>query len=404
MKEPKQPSVRLLSWTGRVVETIFVEWMISRQNEAERIKQKYLVNPFEPTAVFIKAETDKEFKAEVRKVFEDCVSMKVPLAETISFVWAVEGMPLSMRDQLVRHRVGHKFGEQFGFEHFPNQHDSSFWSESFRAKDLSKFAANGDYYEPEWLKLWGDKLMQGHGHENCPECSEPGKYLPGVGKYRCVNGHEWEMEKYQKVRTFYREQMGWMASAYQRMLDAGMPPEDARNILPMGGTCAMTWSCNISSIMHVLSKRGCWIAQLGMWEPVIRGMVNELANKVDPYFRRLIDPPCIGEDGEFDACRYHKENQEYIRGTDPHHPCPLWLYNHGATAFLTFMETSNPTWEPRGHGLAMLDDNEGRQWRPVRPNVTGTVEAERKDFLERGNKYAELWGRKPTTGERVRLL
>lgn len=436
MKESQKTKVTLMSWTKPLMETIYCEWQASRTEggvpspdevhalvKAERFANIYGTSSEQFKTEF-KGETPEltpkgeeyvsklgarpksgPLESEVRKVFEDCVAMKVPIAETVGFVFLVEHMPISMREQWVRHRIGHKYNFDFGFENLPNQHDSSFWSETFRAKDLSKFAAEGEFLEPEWLDLHGGAVMPGYAGASCPNCGELGEHIFGPeGIYKCLNQHEWKPDPQRTIRHFWREQHAWIAAAYTRMLKAGMPPEDARNLLPLGIQHRMTWSTNLSALTHLLSKRGCWIAQLGMWEPVILGVVDELATKVDPFFRTLINPPCIGSNGEFEQCRFHKENKEYILGNDPHHPCPLWMWHHGEIAKeVALHPETRETWMPDRADDAMLEDKDGRQWAPVRPHVTGDLQTERRDFKRRADKYSQLWGRSPTTGERIQL-
>jgi hypothetical protein len=192
-----------------------------------------------------------------------------------------------------------------------------------------------------------------------------------------------------------------MQKAYNRLVDAGVPLEDARNLLPLGIQHRMTWSTNLSALMHILSKRGCWIAQMGMWEPVILGIVKELSEKVDPFFHELVTPPCISND-KFSECKFHKENDEYIKGTDPHYPCPLWLYNHWQRAQSVSLNADNPTWVPKPMS-GLIQDKDGGWWEPIRPHVCQNVSDEQIEFSVRKAKYEELWGRDPRTGERKRL-
>lgn len=396
--ETKQTKVTLLSYTMYPVETIFCEWRLSRSDDElltpaevqlrvmeerseraetkrDEISAKSGIQELEEGVPELAAEAWAEqnpgpFEREVRETFEKCVDMKVPIAETIGFVFAVENMSIALREQWVRHRIGHKFDGQFGFDPIPNQHDSSWWSQTFRAKNLGSFAKQGDYLLPE------------------------------------------SVAKDQKLTEAYHSAMKDAEKQYNYLVSMGVPLEDARNVLPLGVQHAMTWSCNLSSLMHILSKRGCWIAQLGMWEPVVRGIVNELAEKIDPYFRTLINPPCISGE-KFVGCKFHKENEEYLAGRDPHYPCPLWLGQHPDRADSEICSIAASagedalTWdkheEVEGGEDGLKPIYPGIAFAPVRPFVEQTIEAEREGFINRTNKYAELWGRNPATGERKRL-
>lgn len=58
---------------------------------------------------------------------------------------------------------------------------------------------------------------------------------------------------------------------YEEMVDAGVPEEDARFVLPLGTKVNMTFSCNIRTLLHVLDLRHSGKAQ---WE------VRELAEQI----------------------------------------------------------------------------------------------------------------------------
>lgn len=390
MKEPQKTSVRLLSWTQWPIETVYCEWQISRTNgpvpSPQEVREKITGEKFGVSeSGHHKINEMGPFEREVRKVFEDCVSMKVPIAETLDFVFELEHVSIALREQMVRHRVGHKFGGTLGADLIPDIADSSWWSQTMRVKNMGTFANDGEYLEPAWLEQNGHLPMPGFR-----------KVMPQKALGPAVIQNEGEpSDEGGSIREWYREQMAWIQTSYNRLVKAGMPEEDARNLLPLGTCHRLTWKMNLSALMHVMSKRGCWIAQLGMWEPVILGMIEELATKVDPFFRRLVDPPCIGSDGNFDSCKFHKENEEHVRGNYPHFPCPLWLGHHQNRALEARWgaKDGNAVWDA-GPGPLRLT------FTPMRPNVTKSLPQERAAFIARAEKYAKLWGRDPVTGER----
>jgi len=59
--------------------------------------------------------------------------------------------------------------------------------------------------------------------------------------------------------------------SYQKLLDLGMPPEDARFVLPIGTKVNMVMSMNARMLMHVADMRAAADAQ---WE--IRGLTEDL--------------------------------------------------------------------------------------------------------------------------------
>lgn len=359
-RETKTTTVRLLSYTANPIETIYVEWLQSRSegrvpDPSEVSTMLKLINARRERGS--PTEGDLAYERDVYETFDKVVSMKIPVAETIDFVFLLEHCPIALREQIVRHRIGHRYGGRLGADIIPDLSESTFWSQTTRVLNLGRFATEGEYLLPESVQ-------------------DPGKKITVRGK---------EMS----VEDFYHEQMGWIQSAYNRLIDAGVPVEDARNLLPMATQHRLTWKMNLSALMHVLSKRGCWIAQLGMWEPVIRGIVEELATKVHPSFRKLVDPPCIGNDGKFKGCVFKLENENRVRGEDPYAPCPLYLYHHREEA-----DKVGPGDKARG----WMTDEDGA-WFTEDGNENRVTE-----LTVRGEKYKKLWGRDQWTGRKLDVV
>jgi hypothetical protein len=418
--------ITLMAWTQPLIETIYCEWELSRsegpvptpqevrqliadERMVSRLARQRGVSREQATEMFKSHEFSVEFIPEdpplpmmdyerkVRKVFEDCVQMKVPLAETVGFVFALENISISLREQLVRHRVGHKFGPNFAVGLMPDEPSSSYWSQSMRAYNVGAFAKNKQYLVPTWIEE----------HLN-DQINNPGIMMAGGDK--CT------------VETVYRRGMRMAEEHYRWLIEAGCPPEDARNLLPVGINHRLTWSCNLSSLVHLLSKRGCWIAQMDMWEPIVRGIVDELCTKVDPYFRTLIDPPCVSGN-EFVGCKFHKENKEYIKGTDPHYPCPLWLHNHEdkVSEGINEAQYGQETWgwnhslgenksvpvKAKNASGGQITASPRRSYvsgeRKIGESKTESLRREWDGFAKRREVYASLWGRDPYTGKRVRM-
>jgi thymidylate synthase ThyX len=363
-------TVRLLSWTANPIETIYAEWVQSRTQEP-------VPNPSELHLKIAHEKMDQkiagvppELEAKILDVFEKVVAMKMPLGESISFVFLLEHVPVALREQLVRHRIGHKFGDRLGADIIPDlAGGSSFWSQTTRIVDMGTFATDGEYLTPTWLEENGHADMPGYTKKD-------GQVVPDGESRIGFAGN-----RPGTIQEFYDKQMLWIQAAYRRLVKAGMPLEDARNILPVAMMHRMTWTTNLQALMHVLSRRSCWLAQLGMWEPVVHGIVEELANRIHPTFRRLIDPPCISADGNFQACAFVKENEEIAgnaagigRGEYP--PCSLWV---------------NREFLPKHTLHAGLLPNPEKA-------VAGTGRVPRYEKMM--TKYEKLWARDPRTGER----
>jgi thymidylate synthase (FAD) len=69
----------------------------------------------------------------------------------------------------------------------------------------------------------------------------------------------------------FRESVGRSVEQYQKLLDLGMPPEDARFVLPIGSKVNMVMSLNARMLMHVADMRAAADSQ---WE--IRQMTEQV--------------------------------------------------------------------------------------------------------------------------------
>ncbi|WP_262177759.1 FAD-dependent thymidylate synthase [Haloarcula laminariae] len=74
----------------------------------------------------------------------------------------------------------------------------------------------------------------------------------------------------ERAETF-RDTIEESVESYQKLLDLGMPPEDARFVLPIGTKVNMVMSMNARMLMHVADMRAAADAQ---WE--IRGLTEDL--------------------------------------------------------------------------------------------------------------------------------
>ncbi len=267
--------VRLISSTALPLETVYAEWRQSRHTDEVFTAAEYARM----------RQSDHAIDQDIRETFDKVVSMDFPIAESLYFLFLIEDMPISLREQIVRHRIGHRFGGKLGADIVPDLNDSSFWSQSMRSLDMSKFFTNGEYFIPEGIEAKGEKAV-----------------------------------------TEYKLCLRDIEATYEVLLSMGVPPEDARNVMPLGVTHRMTWNMNLAALKAVVKKRTCWIAQLDLWKPLIMGILTEVA-KLDPVFGHLANPPCINEK-KFTGCGFCKENEARMdpAGTDPGVVCSLW-YN-----------------------------------------------------------------------------
>lgn len=83
----------------------------------------------------------------------------------------------------------------------------------------------------------------------------PDSVQPGVG---------WASEVFAEATEFARQ-------AYEKLLDGGVPPEDARFVLPIGTQTRLVMTANFRELRHIIKLRGSKAAQ---WE--IRGLAKKL--------------------------------------------------------------------------------------------------------------------------------
>lgn len=267
--------VTLVDWPRHPIETVYYLWECARSNDkipsVEQIVEM--------------CQRNEPFRKRVRDTFEKVVDSAIPIAENINFVFLLEGVSISFREQMVRHKIGVKVGERLGVDMFPDIHDSTWWAQSMRVLDMGKFVEDDLYRLPD--SIGADET----------------------------------------AKDIYEDSLRFSAQSYSDLLARGIPIEDAREVIPLGAQHRVSWGMNLGAVIHVCRKRSCWIPQLGTWEPVIRGMISELVTKVDPYFSSIVTPPCI-KGNEFKGCVYKLDNERRVSREDPLLPCSLYLAQH----------------------------------------------------------------------------
>jgi len=266
------PSVKLISWTARPMETIFLLWEASRKKDKLPTMQELMGAQ----------QKDPELKARIRDTFLKVLSSHIPISENINFVFLLENVSVAFREQMVRHRVGCQVGARVGFDMIPELHDSTWWSQTMRVINMGDFANDDAYHTPQ------------------------------------------SIEENEKATEIYHDAMYNIEAAYNRLCDVGIPPEDARMVIPMAAQHRISWGLNLATLAHIITSRSCWIAQLGLWEPVILGMLDEVCTKVDPIFSVLATPPCMNGD-VFKGCLHEIDSEARCSGKDPGIPCALYL-------------------------------------------------------------------------------
>ena len=94
-----------------------------------------------------------------------------------------------------------------------------------------------------------------------------------------------------KATELYDSVMDTIWDAYEKLEAMGIPPEDARYLLPNGCTTNITITMNARELLHFFSLRCCNRAQ---WE--IREMADQMlaiCKDVSPIIFKHAGPPCV---------------------------------------------------------------------------------------------------------------
>jgi hypothetical protein len=325
-----KPKVTLLTWTNYPIETVYSVWEASKTESKLRTPKQI---------------SEQVSKEELLDIFTKVVAQKIPVGEHIDFVFMLEGISVSLREQIVRHRIGtlpspERVGADITMDRIPDLATSSWWSQSMRIQDMGNFATDRKYRIP-------DSLFDENGND---------RIIPyGFGG---MTGDSALMH--------YGALMHHIELVYKALVASGVPMEDAREVIPLSAQHRISWKLNMSALQHIVEERGCWILQLGIWEPIITGMISELSNKINPVFSELVSPPCMEKD-VYTGCVYQEECKRRLDGKDKLPPCPIHLYRE--------VTPENPFDVPMFRETELLS-----------------------------RKYREFWHRDPFTGKRMKTI
>lgn len=357
MKTPKisQPSFKLTSCTEDPIETLFAEWAQSRPTQYPELFD-WLEKHRPDSGGVVTANHVKEILAnwdllesgaadhmlvggkdgideapitrdQVEEVFKKVTAMSIPVSECIHFSWGFTSLPIEWREQSVRKR-------QWGF-----------WLTSMREFGMDDFVSGGRYAPP----------VEGAVPED--------------------NGG----------LEFFHDFMRSVEVAYNKLKhEFGWPQEIARKVIPLCATHNGTMFSNFRTLLDTLSSRGCFIAQVDLWAPVLTGMVSELRKK-HPLLGMIVSPPCFDRySNEYKGCKYKLINENRLTEKDPYAPCPLYCMNEEG-ASTPFAGVLNP-------------QDTVDQW--IRIMEAANVQPQ---YIQQGKRllpiWQEIWGRDPFTGE-----
>jgi len=165
------------------------------------------------------------------------------VVEHAVFTFSVEGVSRALTHQLVRHRI------------------ASFSQQSQRYVSMSE----PSFVIPKTIKE-DERTWVVEDHPSWPRVKESteGIYLEAMSR-------------------------AWMY--YRKLIEKGIPPEDARYVLPNGCTTNITITMNARELLHFFSLRTCSRAQ---WE--IKDMAErmlEICKDISPVIFKDAGAPCI---------------------------------------------------------------------------------------------------------------
>ena len=111
------------------------------------------------------------------------------------------------------------------------------------------------------------------------------------------------------------QSMKQVMDLYTRMVEAGIPCEDARYVTPQAVTTSLIMTMNARELLHFFSLRTCNRAQ---WE--IRHLADEMLRQCREYAPEIFDhagPGCVtGTCPEKNPCGHPREKGEWTDGSE----------------------------------------------------------------------------------------
>ena len=108
------------------------------------------------------------------------------------------------------------------------------------------------------------------------------------------------IEKNPELKEKFISFMGEISNMYQEFVNAGIPAEDARAVLPNAAASSMVASLNLREMIHLAQLRLCTRAQYEI-RMLVKGMCEELT-KQEPWLKEYLVPKCEF----FGFCDEHK--------------------------------------------------------------------------------------------------
>lgn len=198
------------------------------------------------------------------------------VTEHVQLVFGVERMSRVCMAQITRHRL------------------LSFDVQSMRYVDMSDVDED-DFYAPPTFRSGQAKTREGVEDIDSPE-----DQIDIEGFFMSFDSDDpdhvdgWKVETCANWEGVYRKQVENCVETYRNMVEAGVPKEHARMILPLGTRVNCTVSMNLRSFLHLLEIRGAGDAQ-GEINFLVYNMACEVVDSMprvmEIYFENVFMKP-----------------------------------------------------------------------------------------------------------------
>ena len=121
------------------------------------------------------------------------------------------------------------------------------------------------------------------------------------------------IEKNPKLKEKFEEFILNTSNLYQEFIEAGIPAEDARFVMPNAAASSLVTSLNLREMIHLAHLRLCTRAQYEI-RIMVKKMCEELI-KEEPWLKKYLVPKCesLGYCDEDKSCGRKKVKAEFLR-------------------------------------------------------------------------------------------
>ena len=121
------------------------------------------------------------------------------------------------------------------------------------------------------------------------------------------------IEKNPELNKKFEEFIKLTSNLYQEFIEANIPAEDARSILPNATASSLVASLNLRELIHLANLRLCTRAQLEI-RMLVGAMVNEVIKK-EPWLKPYLVPKCerLGYCDEDKSCGKMPVKEELLK-------------------------------------------------------------------------------------------